>query len=161
MYCMLLQSAASLPQVQKPCSHYRPFSRAPMEAHVRVKPAKKAVSNALQSLLPLQALLTSTVVGKCPCDPRAVTSRDCNPPLPTKGRGGLHPPATRVSISREASRIPEANGCLNAKLVHDRAQRRNSVTAGRTAVCCITAKRPQAEACCHYRPLSQALMAAL
>ena len=69
----------------------------------------------------------SPAKAKCPSDQCAVTSRGCDPPLPTKGKGGLHPPATRVSISREASRIPEANWRLNAKLVLDRAQRRNSV----------------------------------
>ena len=44
-----------------------------------------------------------------------------------QGKGGLHPHATRVSLRREASRITEANWRLNAKLVLDRAQRRNSV----------------------------------
>ena len=66
----------------------------------------------------------SPAKAKCSCDPRAVTSRGCNPPLPTKGRGGLHPPETRVSISREARKIPEANWRLTAKLVIERAQRR-------------------------------------
>ena len=70
----------------------------------------------------------SPAKAKCSCDQRAVTSRGCNPPLPTQGRGGLHPPATRVPISREARRVPEANWRLNVKLVLDRAQRRNRVS---------------------------------